>query len=191
MANFKYNYSVDPVTGLPPVPGLEPQTFTPFTPDPALAGIQDFGLAPEELPLFVDLPSEIGAPVTDTSPELRTETTGTTDAGTEGAETTDTETTDTGTTDTGTETDQAKAKGITAAGMATGVGQIAGGIANIAMGARALGDVDIAGAESAVADAYAARPSIGTPSEFFQMQKEAYDQRLVAMRLEDINRGLA
>ena len=101
------------------------------------------------------------------------------------------QTTDPGSTDTGTETDQAKARAITAAGMASGVGQIAGGIANIAMGARALNNVDIAGAESAVADAYATRPGLGTPSEFFQMQKEAYDQRLVSMRLQDINRGLA
>jgi hypothetical protein len=59
------------------------------------------------------------------------------------------------------------------------------------MGARALRDVDIAGAEAGVRDAYATRPGLGTPVEFYNMQKEAYDQRLMAMRVEDINRGLA
>ena len=78
-----------------------------------------------------------------------------------------------------------------AAGAATGVGQIVGGITNIVMGARALKDVDIAGAETGVREAYATRPGLGTPVEFYNMQKEAYDQRLMAMRVEDINRGLA
>jgi len=78
-----------------------------------------------------------------------------------------------------------------AAGAASGVGQIVGGVTNIVMGARALKDVDIAGAEGAVRDAYATRPGLGTPVEFYNMQKEAYDQRLMAMRVEDINRGLA
>lgn len=82
-------------------------------------------------------------------------------------------------------------KSFDAAGAATGVGQIVGGITNIVMGARALKDVDIAGAEAGVRDAYATRPGLGTPVEFYNMQKEAYDQRLMAMRVEDINRGLA
>ena len=85
----------------------------------------------------------------------------------------------------------AEANSIKAAGAATGVGQIVGGITNIVMGARALRDVDIAGAEAGVRDAYATRPGLGTPVEFYNMQKEAYDQRLMAMRVEDINRGLA
>ncbi|MAL77344.1 MAG: hypothetical protein CMM62_20470, partial [Rhodospirillaceae bacterium] len=74
---------------------------------------------------------------------------------------------------------------------ATGIGQIAGGIMNITQGARALKDVDIAGAEAGVDAAYATRPGLSTPAEFYDMQKEAYDQRLLAMRTEDINRGLA
>jgi hypothetical protein len=82
-------------------------------------------------------------------------------------------------------------KSFDAASAATGVGQIVGGITNIVMGARALKDVDIAGAETGVRDAYATRPGLGTPVEFYNMQKEAYDQRLMAMRVEDINRGLA
>ena len=82
-------------------------------------------------------------------------------------------------------------KSFDGAGLATGVGQIAGGITNIVMGARALKDVDIAGAETGVREAYATRPGLGTPVEFYNMQKEAYDQRLMAMRVEDINRGLA
>lgn len=82
-------------------------------------------------------------------------------------------------------------KSFDGAGLASGVGQIAGGITNIVMGARALKDVDIAGAETGVREAYATRPGLGTPVEFYNMQKEAYDQRLMAMRVEDINRGLA
>lgn len=74
---------------------------------------------------------------------------------------------------------------------ATGIGQLAGGIMNITQGVRALKDVDIAGAEKGVDDAYATRPGLSTPAEFYDMQKEAYDQRLLAMRTEDINRGLA
>lgn len=85
----------------------------------------------------------------------------------------------------------AQAKAMKAAGAASGVGQIVGGVTNIVMGARALRDVDIAGAEAGVKDAYATRPGLGTPVEFYNMQKEAYDQRLMAMRVEDINRGLA
>ena len=79
----------------------------------------------------------------------------------------------------------------TIAGAASGIGQIAGGIMNITQGARALKDVDIAGAEAGVDAAYATRPGLSTPAEFYDMQKEAYDQRLLAMRTEDINRGLA
>jgi hypothetical protein len=81
------------------------------------------------------------------------------------------------------------AQGIASA--ATGIGQIAGGIMNITQGARALKNVDIAGAEAGVDAAYATRPGLSTPAEFYDMQKEAYDQRLLAMRTEDINRGLA
>lgn len=79
----------------------------------------------------------------------------------------------------------------TIAGAASGIGQIAGGIMNITQGVRALKDVDIAGAEAGVEAAYATRPGLSTPAEFYDMQKEAYDQRLLAMRTEDINRGLA
>ena len=71
------------------------------------------------------------------------------------------------------------------------VGQIAGGVANIIQGYNTLDNVDIQGAENAVAALKNNRPGLGTPTEFFQMQKEAYDQRLMAMRTEDINRGLA
>ena len=79
----------------------------------------------------------------------------------------------------------------TIAGAASGVGQMVGGVVNLTQGFRALSQVDIEGAEAGVAEAYATRPGLGTPAEFYQMQKEAYDQRLMAMRLEDINRGLA
>jgi len=73
----------------------------------------------------------------------------------------------------------------------TAVGQIVGGVVNITAGIRALRDVDIEGAETGVAEAYATRPGLATPGEFYDMQKEAYDQRIMQMRVEDINRGLA
>ena len=113
--------------------------------------------------------SEIGAPVTETPPEPEAAATETTQTSSEAG---------------GNVLEKA-------AGAASGVGQIVGGVTNIVMGARALKDVDIAGAEGAVRDAYATRPGLGTPVEFYNMQKEAYDQRLMAMRVEDINRGLA
>lgn len=211
MANFKYNYPVDPVTGLPPVPGAAPQTF--FTPDPALAGIQDFGPAPEaDIPLnfyteqsmfddqggFLGVDfnmdgqrSEIGAPVTETPPELRSGTVIDGSVG-GGAGSGASDRVGASTTDPAQKSSGAGGDALSkAAGAATGVGQIVGGVTNIVMGARALRDVDIAGAEKGVKDAYATRPGLGTPVEFYNMQKEAYDQRLMAMRLEDINRGLA
>ena len=137
--------------------------------------------------------SDIGAPVTETPPELRAgaaAATGTAATGATGA---------TGTAAAGTGADidpnlvkaGAESNAMKAAGAATGVGQIVGGITNIVMGVNALNDVNIAEAQSAVDDAYATRPGLGTPVEFYNMQKEAYDQRLMAMRLEDINRGLA
>ena len=137
------------------------------------------------IPLEFRTQSEIGPAVTGTDGA------GTTDPGSTDPRSTGPGSTDPGSTDPGTETDQAKSRGITAAGAATGVGQIVGGVMNITQGISALKDVNINAAQSAVDAAYATRPGLGTPSEFYQMQKEAYDQRLVAMRLEDINRGLA
>ena len=115
--------------------------------------------------------SEIGAPVTETPPELRSgDATGTAATGTAAAAAS-------------TESEKGGDGLAKAAGAASGVGQIVGGVTNIVMGARALKDVDIAGAEAGVRDAYATRPGLGTPVEFYNMQKEAYDQRLMAMSL--------
>ena len=129
--------------------------------------------------------SEIGAPVTETR-------SGTVDVGAVqgGGSTTGAGTGDAAAKSTDPAAD-AQSKLMKGAGAATAAGQIVGGVTNIVMGARALKDVDIAGAEAGVRDAYATRPGLGTPVEFYNMQKEAYDQRLMAMRLEDINRGLA
>ena len=137
--------------------------------------------------------SEIGAPVTEAPPELRAVPAAA--AATTATGTAATSTAATGITGTGSEADLiragAESRAMKSAGAATGVGQIVGGVMNITQGVRALKDVNINAAQAAVDAAYATRPGLGTPSEFYQMQKEAYDQRLVAMRLEDINRGLA
>jgi len=168
--------------GITPSAGFQPIDFN----QDGVTSIQDPFIGPTMPPEY-RTQSEIGSAVTEAPPELRVGTaaaTGTAATGTAAAGA-----------GTGSEADLIKAgaesRGMKAAGAATGVGQIVGGITNIVMGARALRDVDIAGAEGAVRDAYATRPGLGTPSEFYQMQKEAYDQRLVAMRLEDINRGIA
>ena len=179
-----------PGSGVPPPITYGYEDGTTVQVDP-LTGLQS-SVRPGMTLRQINAQSEIGAPVTETPPELRVGTAAA--AGTAAAGTAATGTAAAGA-GTGSEADLIKAgaesRGMKAAGAATGVGQIVGGITNIFMGARALKDVDIAGAEGAVREAYATRPGLGTPSEFYQMQKEAYDQRLVAMRLEDINRGIA
>ena len=46
-------------------------------------------------------------------------------------------------------------------------------------------------AQQNLADLQAAQPSLATPSAFYQQVQQAYDQRLMQQRLEDINRSLA
>jgi len=74
-----------------------------------------------------------------------------------------------------------------------GVGQLAGGI----MGALNQKDLEqrtqkeLEAAQQNLADLQAAQPSLATPSAFYQQVQQAYDQRLMQQRLEDINRSLA
>ena len=46
-------------------------------------------------------------------------------------------------------------------------------------------------AQQNLADLQAAQPSLATPSAFYQQVQQAYDQRLMQQRLEDINSSLA
>tara|TARA_Y100000592_G_C5471313_1_gene319679 strand:- start:1550 stop:2407 length:858 start_codon:yes stop_codon:yes gene_type:complete len=74
-----------------------------------------------------------------------------------------------------------------------GVGQLAGGI----VGAFRQKDLEqrtqkeLEAAQQNLADLQAAQPSLATPSAFYQQVQQAYDQRLMQQRLEDINRSLA
>jgi len=77
-----------------------------------------------------------------------------------------------------------------------GVGSITGaigGVVDIAQGVKAK---RLAGAEQQKANAEleklkASQPSLSTPSEYYDAVKNAYDQRLLQMRNQDINRSLA
>ena len=84
---------------------------------------------------------------------------------------------------------QTAAYGMIGSGAATALGGIvdifAGG-AGIKRGEKALGV-----AEAELKKLKASQPSLSTPSEYYEAAKNAYDQRLVQMRTEDINRSLA
>ena len=84
---------------------------------------------------------------------------------------------------------QASAIG-TAAG---GVGQLVGGIVGMLnqeeLEATASANLDTALQE--LEDLRASQPSLATPSAYYEGVKGAYDQRLLQMRMDDINRSLA
>jgi len=77
--------------------------------------------------------------------------------------------------------------------MASGVGSLAGGIMDIQAGKelrdRGIEEQKIANAE--LAKLKASQPSLDTPSEYYDLVKGAYDQRLMQQRVEDINRSFA
>jgi|8_EtaG_2_1085327.scaffolds.fasta_scaffold02290_2 hypothetical protein len=79
------------------------------------------------------------------------------------------------------------------AGGAAGVGQLVGGIAGVMnqgqLEADATASLDAALAE--LREARASQPSLSTPSAYYEGVKGAYDQRLLQMRMDDINRSLA
>ena len=74
-----------------------------------------------------------------------------------------------------------------------GVGQLAGGIAGALnqseLERNAQASLDEANQE--LEKLQASQPSLATPSEYYQQVQQAYDQRLMQQRLEDINRSLA
>jgi hypothetical protein len=67
-----------------------------------------------------------------------------------------------------------------------GVVDIFAGNAGIKRGEKSLGVAD-----AELRKLKASQPSLSTPSEYYEAAKNAYDQRLVQMRTEDINRSLA
>ena len=74
-----------------------------------------------------------------------------------------------------------------------GIAGAAGGLAGIIAGAtgRKAIKADIQSAKQNVEDIKATQPSITTPSAYYDAVKNAYDQRLMQMRTQDINRSLA
>ena len=77
--------------------------------------------------------------------------------------------------------------------IAEGFGQTVGGIMDIGAGQKAFkeGKSELATANANLQKLMNSQPSLSTPSEYFDAVKNAYDQRLVQMRTEDINRSLA
>lgn len=79
-------------------------------------------------------------------------------------------------------------------GMGVGaIGGTVGGIVDIAQGIgakRRAGDAQRQ-AQDELAKLKASQPSLSTPSEYYDAVKNAYDQRLLQMRNQDINRSLA
>ena len=79
------------------------------------------------------------------------------------------------------------------AGGAAGLGSLVGGIVGMANQAQlereASASLDAALAE--LREARASQPSLSTPSAYYEGVKGAYDQRLLQMRMDDINRSLA
>ena len=79
------------------------------------------------------------------------------------------------------------------AGGAKGVGQLVGGIVGM-MNQEQLEADAAASLDAALEDlreARASQPSLATPSAYYEGVKGAYDQRLLQMRMDDINRSLA
>ena len=78
-------------------------------------------------------------------------------------------------------------------GIVGGIGAIAGGIADVRAGRqlRDRGAAEAAAATQELAELRAAQPSLDTPSEYYELVKGAYDQRLMQQRVEDINRSFA
>jgi len=74
-----------------------------------------------------------------------------------------------------------------------GIGSLAGGIAGMVgqKDRRAAAETEMQTALADLQKVKDTQPSLSTPSEYYQMVNQAYDQRLMQQRLEDINRSLA
>ena len=84
--------------------------------------------------------------------------------------------------------------GLAGSGMiASGVAGIAGGAFDIYQGIRNVKAAKplVEQYQGEMNELRANQPSITTPSQYYEMAKNAYDSRLMQMRVDDINRGLA
>lgn len=90
--------------------------------------------------------------------------------------------------------DSAGKLNMQSAGMiASGVLGIAGGVTDIIQGGRNIRSAqsEQAKQQAEIDKLKASQPSLSTPAEYYERVKNAYDSRLMQMRTEDINRGLA
>lgn len=73
------------------------------------------------------------------------------------------------------------------------IGGTVGGVVDIFAGAKAKkqGKLDVDKANKDLNMLKASQPSLSTPTEYYDAVKNAYDQRLLSMRNQDINRSLA
>lgn len=80
-----------------------------------------------------------------------------------------------------------------ASAKAGGIVQAVGGIVDVVQGIQANRQAkqDIITSNQELERLKASQPSLSTPSEYYMAVKNAYDQRLVQMRTQDINRSLA
>tara|TARA_R110002012_G_scaffold11820_1_gene52845 strand:- start:1326 stop:2252 length:927 start_codon:yes stop_codon:yes gene_type:complete len=88
---------------------------------------------------------------------------------------------------------QAELLGTSLTSAVGGIGSLAGGIAGM-VGQQDRKDAAEKEMQTALADLQKVKdtqPSLSTPSEYYKMVSQAYDQRLMQQRLEDINRSLA
>jgi len=93
-----------------------------------------------------------------------------------------------------TATDSAGKLNMQSAGMiASGVLGVAGGVTDIIQGGKNMrsAQAEQAKRQSEIDRLKASQPSLSTPAEYYERVKNAYDSRLMQMRTEDINRGLA
>lgn len=84
---------------------------------------------------------------------------------------------------------QAGALGTAVAGAGSLVGGIVGMMNQRELEAQAA--QQLSEANQNLAQLKASQPSLSTPTEYYEAVKQAYDQRLMQQRLEDINRSLA
>ena len=75
----------------------------------------------------------------------------------------------------------------------SGAGSLVGGLVGMANQAQLESQAaqQLSAANQNLDQLLASQPSLSTPSEYYEAVKQAYDQRLMQQRLEDINRSLA
>lgn len=90
--------------------------------------------------------------------------------------------------------EEVQGQGLGMQGMrASGIATAAGGVADIISGFvnKKQAKSDVARANADLNKVLGNQPSLATPGEYYEAVKNAYDQRLMQMRMDDINKSLA